>query len=251
MSKNPRPHYKGNELAEYMEDKVMPDFLKNRIYDLFKIVKKYLDEADAKWWASGGTLLGAVRHKGLIPWDDDLDIDVDWTYTKDRASEYQDTYEKALRLMRADNRLKVMEYGAKTNAPSMAGAGHIVYFKDNLEFQKKHNIKGKNKFYPSMDINKIKQGERMMNYNWIIPQSGPFHDCVFMKKEIYPLKSLPFGDTKINIPNQWKPYIRRCYTLKSLKHGVFTHTHHPYEKLKPKDQASFKIEDWNKIKHKI
>jgi hypothetical protein len=51
-------------------------FLVHTLYQMMKDTHELFDAAGITYWVDWGTALGALRHKGLIPWDDDLDVNI-------------------------------------------------------------------------------------------------------------------------------------------------------------------------------
>ena len=67
---------------EYFDDEIREDFyvsgLMKRVWaanlEVISDVAEVCEKHNIRWFADYGTLLGAVRHGGCIPWDDDFDI---------------------------------------------------------------------------------------------------------------------------------------------------------------------------------
>lgn len=48
--------------------------IQRTLIDVFKFAIEFFQKQNLRYCACGGTVLGAIRHHGFIPWDDDIDI---------------------------------------------------------------------------------------------------------------------------------------------------------------------------------
>lgn len=91
--------------------------------EIMDSIEKVCTKHNITWWVESGTLLGAVRHNGFIPWDDDCDIAM-----------MRDDYEKFLQV-----------------APKEIGEGFYV------------QIPGVDKYYPKKLVKVRKLGTKLVD----------------------------------------------------------------------------------------
>lgn len=87
----------------FLDEEVRCDYtVSSQIKEVWAIELDLLHQLDTvckahnlKYFAGAGTLLGAVRHKGFIPWDDDIDVYLlrsDYDKLAKLASEFKEPY---------------------------------------------------------------------------------------------------------------------------------------------------------------
>jgi len=143
----------------------------NLLYDITKKTIDILDKANIDYWAEGGTLIGIMRSKGFIPWDDDVDISMD-IKDKPRLMQLKGDFKKI--------KLELVGVGryVKVKSPHNKKVWIDIFFLDNGIYPQKHY--------------------EIYNYD-------------MLDDELYPLKKGKFGPFKMKIANKSGKYLDRCY----------------------------------------
>lgn len=159
----------------------------NEIYSLFDTIDKILTKNNIEYWMDGGTYLGAIRHKGLIPWDDDGDIQI---WSKDEGLLLNLKYEFSKHNITIKN----------------------TWFGYKLYYDTAKPIKGKPWLYPAIDIFPVSLVNGKIKYTYKKAQNY-FSKCHHDYKSLYPLERYDFGPLKLLGPTKQdaKPYFNRCY----------------------------------------
>ena len=196
-----------------MENYILSDEDSFNLYKLLHRVIRLLEKNDILYWASGGTFLGAIRCKGIIKWDDDLDLCV----------LYQDR-----------DRLK--------NAIDQENDIYLDLMSNLV-----NKIKYKTGTYPFVDIffmvPEIENGQTVYKCALKSARDSWKHET-YLEKELVPLKKTKFGAMEIAIPNEYERYFVSYFGKNWNKDGVISYDHKKDLPINPKIQWNLQASDY-------
>ncbi len=160
--------------------------VRQELYDIMKVVDQTFSSGGINYWIEAGTLLGAIRHHDLIPWDDDLDIQI-------KASD-----EKRLLLLKPE--LEKQGYQM-----SKWWGGYKIYSMNG----KKGEYSWK---YPFCDIFLMEYFPEKQIYHYQSEKARKYWPEGYMRKsDLHVLKDYQLGPLKVKGPKNCYDYLNRQY----------------------------------------
>ena len=152
---------------------------------LIKDTQIYFNKSNIQFFVINGTLLGLIRHKGFIPWNDSLNISIDKEYFKQIVKDKK---------LFNDNGYDIYSFKNKNNITSIK-----IFYKN------KKKVKNKNWSWPYIEIfGYYKDSDKVV----LEDQEEKFN---FKNDDIFPLKTNLFEDIPLNIPNNSDNVLNKLY----------------------------------------
>jgi len=151
--------------------------VQKELYKTFKTFKNTCDKNNIEYFAMAGTLLGAVRHEGFIPWDDDIDIGM----TKENFDKLKEIYEDTS----LNKTYEILEF--------------TKLWAYLVPFNSVYKLIDRKKMHPSNAIDIFIISEEKDGYYNHMKSKDITH--ITHKNTIWPLKNMKFETMNIKVPN--------------------------------------------------
>ncbi len=165
----------------------------NGLYRLMKFIHDIFMENGIEYWITGGTLLGAIRHGGIIPHDDDGDICC--------MLKYASKIKKLIPIF-AENGYNLTNEPDESQDRCTEVKGSCSWF-----ITQKGDGLGVDIFM--MKVNRD-QKVTFADPHWEESENGG-QRCYFKKKQLYPLRPIRFGNFFMFAPNNSIEHLNTCY----------------------------------------
>jgi phosphorylcholine metabolism protein LicD len=161
------------------------------LYNVIRYTTQFLQKNNIIYCIESGTLLGCVRHQGIIPWDNDMDITI-----------FKDGYDKMLEIQDQFNRdgFRILHC-----TPGFKIFFNQVNYGELFVYDFNSKLNGYCMAYPYLD-------DTPTFYTHDL-----YFNTLYKKNDIFPLQQMLFEDFIVYVPNNIVNILKTLYSGNLLK----------------------------------